>query len=130
MVFRPVEEGFTGILLEMVRTPEDYDIQRTTPDGIEYGRKVDATKTKVTLYSLNNLVSNMFRGGTLERIGIWSHPGLTMAINGEEIKVGPSGFYECDVVPVKSVAIVAPDNDFTNNFTIDYTYDPATIEQQ
>lgn len=130
MVFRPIEEGFTGILLEMVRTPEDYDIQRTTPDGVEYGRKVDVTKTKVTLYSLNNLVSNMFRGGTLERIGIWSHPGLTMAINGEEIKVGPSGFYECDVVPVKSVAIVAPDNDFTNNFTIDYTYDPATIEQQ
>lgn len=123
MVFRPVEDGFTGILLEMVRTPEDYDIQRTTPDGIEYGRKVDATKTKVTLYSMNNLVNEMFRGGTLDRIGVWSHPGLTMAVNGEEIKVGPSGFYECDVVPIKSLGIVAPNNDFTNNFTVDYTYE-------
>lgn len=123
MVFRPVEDGFTGILLEMVRTPEDYDIQRTTPDGIEYGRKVDATKTKVVLYAMNNLVNEMFKNGTLDRIGVWSHPGLTMAVNGEEIKIGPSGFYECDVVPVKSLGIVAPDNEFINNFTVDYTYE-------
>lgn len=130
MVFRPVEDDFTGILLEMVRTPEDYDIQRMTPDGIEYGRKVDSTKIKVILYSLNNLVNNMFKDGALERIGVWSHPGLTMAINGEEIKVGPSGYYECDVVPVKSLAIVAPDSDFTNNFTVDYTYEVADPEEE
>lgn len=129
MVFRPVEDGFSGILLEMVRTPEDYDIQRTTPDGIEYGRKVDATKTKVTLYTLNNLVNDMYKNGTLDRIGVWSHPGLTMAINGEEIKVGPSGFYECDVIGVKSLGIVAPDNNFVNNFIVDYCYEVAETQE-
>lgn len=127
MVFRPVDEGFNGILIEMEREPIDYNIQNTMPDGtVQFGRRIDLDKMQVTLYGLNNLVNNIFNeaGHILDRIGVWSHPGLMMAINGEEIKVGPSGFYECDVVPITSLAIVAPDNDFTNNFTVDYTYNP------
>lgn len=123
MIFRPVEDGFDNLLLEMVRSAEDYDIQRTTEGGqTEYGRKIDISKLKVEMYSLNNLVDRMNRGGTLSRIGVWSHPGLTMAINGEEIKVGRSGYYENDVVDVSSLGIVAPDNDWSNQWTVDYMY--------
>lgn len=49
-----------------------------------------------------------------------------MIINGEEIKIGPSGYYELDALPIESIGIVAPDNDFSNNFTIDYVYERAT----
>lgn len=118
LVFRPVEDSFTGILLEMVRTAEDYNIQR--PDGT-YGRIIDLTKFEYTLYSLNNLVDLMNKDRTLSRIGIWSHPGLMMAINGEEIKIGPSGYYELDAVPVESIGIVA--TGWKDNWTIDYQYD-------
>ena len=58
----------------------------------------------------------------LSRIGVWSHPGLVMAVNGEEIRVGPSGFYELDTVPVETLGIVAPDGDYSNNWTVDYEY--------
>lgn len=120
MVFRPVEDNFTGILLQMVRTPADINIQHK--DG-SYGRKIDKDNLKYTLYSLMNQVDNINRDQTLSRIGIWSHPGLLMAINGEEIRVGPSGFYELDdVIDIESVAIVAPDNSWKDSWTMDYEY--------
>lgn len=122
MIFRPVEDSFEGILLEMVRTAEDYNIQRSSPDGTtEYGRKVDINKVKYTLYELSNLVDQMNRDRTLSRIGVWGHSGLIMSVNGEEIRIGPSGYYELDAVPVESIGIVA--RDWNDNWTIDYEYD-------
>lgn len=126
LTFRPVQDGFTSILLEMIRTAEDYSIQHTGSAGIEFGRKVDITAIQTTVYSITNLVDNMNVENDLSRIGIWGHSGLVMMINGEEIKIGPSGYYELDALPIESIGIVAPDNDFSNNFTIDYAYERAT----
>lgn len=123
LTFRPVDDSFTQILLEMVRTAEDYNIQRANSTGqTEYGRKVDITKVKYKLYSLTNLVDYMNKDKSLSRIGVWGHSGLIMTINGEEIKIGPSGYYELDALEILSLGIVAEDNNFENNFTIDYSY--------
>lgn len=126
LTFRPVQDGFTSILLEMVRTAEDYSIQHTGPSGVEFGRKVDISSIQTTVYTISNLVNLMGVENDLSRIGVWGHSGLTMVINGEEIKIGPSGYYELDALPIESIGIVAPDNDFSNNFTIDYAYERAT----
>lgn len=117
MTFRPVEDSFAGILLEMVRTAEDYNIQR--PDGT-FGRLVDIDNVEYTLYELSNLVDQVNRDKTLSRIGVWSHPGLIMTINGEEIRVGPSGYYELDALDIESIGIVA--TSWADNWTMDYTY--------
>lgn len=120
LIFRPVEDNFTGILLQMTRTPQDMNIQH--PDG-SFGRQVDLDNVIFTLYELTNQVDNINRDSTLSRIGIWSHPGLLMAINGEEIRIGPSGYYELDnVIDIESVGIVAPDNSWIDNWTLDYEY--------
>ena len=127
LVFRPVEDNFTGILLQMVRTPEDMNIQRG--DGT-FGRRVELENVEYTIYELTNQVDNINKDGTLSRIGIWSHPGLMMAINGEEIKVGPSGYYELDdVIDIESVAIVAPNNSWIDNWTMDYSYQIVEEEE-
>lgn len=123
MIFRPVTEGFDRILLEMVRTAEDYNIQRNSSSNTEYGRKVDISKVQFTLCEINNLVGYMNPGRSLSRIGVHGHSNLLMVINGEEIRIGPSGYYELDAIPIQSLGIVAPDKDYTNQFTIDYTYD-------
>lgn len=129
ITFRPVEDSFASILLEMVRTAEDYSIQRLVDGVMEFGRKVDIAKLKqgnnVELYEIIDLVQSINRDGSLSRIGIWSHPGLVMIINGEEIKVGPSGYYEQDVLPVTSLGIVA--KGYEDNWTLDYTYDTAAL---
>ena len=126
MTFRPIDSGFTHIHLKMVRTAEDYNIQRVESNGMtEFGRKVDLSKVRATLYSLNNLVNAISPNNELSRIGVWSHPGLIMIINGEEIRVTANGYYELDAIPITSLGIVAPNNDYTNFFTIDYAYENA-----
>ena len=119
MVFRPVADEFMSLLLEMERTAEDYNIQRTDGENTEYGRKISITSEDVTLYKLTNQVP-VTQG--LSRIGVWGHPGLMMAINGEEIRIGPSGHYEQDVITIKSLGIVAQDNNWADNWTLDYEY--------
>lgn len=127
IVFRPVAAGFNQILLYMNRTAEDYNIQRHVDSSdlskIEYGRIIDKNRFSYTLCSLTDLVSrlNSAEKPSLARIGVWGRPGLFMAVNGEEIRIGASGFYEMDVLPITSLGIYAPDGDYTNNFTIDYT---------
>lgn len=128
VVFRPVETDFTGILVEMQRSTEDYAIQTTVTaqDGtttIQYGRTLDTSKVQVTLQSMRNLVGNL---GTLERIGVWGHPGTIMAVNSEFICIGPSGYYEEDVVPITSLGIVA--TSYKDNFTVDYVTDGSDTE--
>lgn len=130
LTFRPIEDSFSGILLEMIRTAEDYSIQRLQDGKIEFGRKVDIAKLKqgnnIELFETINLVNSINKDRSLSRIGVWSHPGLVMMINGEEIKVGPSGYYEQDVLPVYSLGIVA--RDYSDNWTLDYTYDNTEEE--
>jgi hypothetical protein len=44
-----------------------------------------------------------------------------MAINGEEIKVGPSGYYELNDFEITSLGIACMDSN--DKFTIDYQYE-------
>lgn len=124
MVFRPVED-FDYILLQMSRESIDYNIQHATDSGIQYGRVVDINaipKGGISAYSLKNLVDSMNNGGELSRIGVWGHSGQLMSINGEEIRIGPSGFYELSELAISSLGIVAFDNNYENSFTVDYEF--------
>ena len=129
IVFRPVDDKFSYIILQMLRTAQDYNIQRLNEDGsMEFGRKVDIKKVKCELYAVNDIVPKITSTHRLNRIGVWGHPGLIMIINGEEIHVGPSGYYEEDVLPIDSLGVVARDNDYSAYFTVDYEYDPDYVE--
>lgn len=128
MVFRPVSNDFSRLLLEMERTAEDYNIQRLVKDEenntefTEYGRKIAITPNDVVLYKLVNQIPGAQQKQGLSRIGIWGHPGLMMAINGEEIRIGPSGHYEQDVISIKSLGIVAENDNWADDWTLDYEY--------
>lgn len=123
MVFRPVEDNFSEITIEMVRTAEDYNIQGVGSDGETiYGRYIPLDSFEYTLYTLTNLVNDINPNGSLDRVGVWSHPGLLMAVNGEEIRVGKSGLWEIDgILPIESLGIVAVD--YKDNFSIDFCYE-------
>lgn len=127
MIFRPIEDGFISVVLSMTRQAEDYNIQHTTNQGTTYGRMLDLDKVKCELCQLSNLVESMNNNSTLDRIGVWGHSGLMMAINGEEIRIGPSGFYELSEVPVSSLGIVA--RDYNDSFTIDYEFTRKDTEE-
>ena len=125
VAFRPVESGFTKLLLKMTRIVEDYNIERIDDNGnIEYGRKLDKSKmTGCKLYQVHDLIANgssPCEGHPLTKIGVWGHPELMMIINGEEIKVGPSGYYELDAISITSLGVVALSN--KDMFSIDFQY--------
>ena len=120
-VFRPIEEDFCDIVFQMVRDASDYSTQSQDDDGnIIYGRYIDKDKVEFKLYELTNLVDTISGGIPLDQIGVWSHPGLPMSINGEEVFVPMRGYYELDTLPIESLAMVADGvEDF---FSIDYRY--------
>lgn len=122
-VFRPLESGFTDLVLEMVRTSDDYNIKSHDSDGnTVYGRVVPTDQVTYEVAQLTDLMEVIGRS-PFTKMGVWGHSGMIMAINGQEIKVGPSGFYELTAIPTKSLGIVA--HDYSENFSVDYTYEVA-----
>ena len=126
LIFRPVEAGFTKLLLQMTRSAEDYNIERNVIDETtgtvitEYGRKLDITKmTDCKFYEVKNLMATIGKS-PLTKIGVWGHPELMLAINGEEIKIGPSGYYELDAIKITSLGVAALS--YKDMFSIDYQY--------
>lgn len=117
LTFRPINTGFTRLVLEMTRTGTDWNIQNG--DG-SFGRLINVNDVEVKLSEMTNLVGSIHANGTLSKIGVWGHPDLMMAINGETIRVGRSGYYEFDTIPIESIGIVA--RGFEDNFTLDWMY--------
>lgn len=124
IVFRPVVDGMNYLKLQMVRTTQDSSIftEITDVEGNKStveGRAIQLTDVSYKLYKLNNLLPSAL--SSFSRIGVWSHSGLLMAVNGEEIRVGASGYYELAVIPVSSLGIVA--QGYQDNWTLDYEYE-------
>lgn len=83
IIFSPLIT-FDCILFQLQRTVEDYR---------------EETRYPVIVYEelsrINNVISSKIQtGAELLKIGVQSHPGLMMCINGEEIHIGRTGIYE------------------------------------
>jgi len=75
---------FDSLLFELQRTVEDYREEKRYP-VIIYEE----------LSEINNLIPRKINDGSnLIKIGVQSHPGLLMCINGEEIRTCRTGVYE------------------------------------
>ena len=123
IIFTPRSSNATynGILIQMQRSALDYDIYSDT-DNL-YGRKIDISSNSnwnASVYQLTNLIDSNSLQKPLINIGVYSHPNLLMAINGEEIRVGQSGYYELNDFDITSLAIAA--SDINDKFTLDYQY--------
>lgn len=119
---RDSDETYNQIWIEMFRETYDQDIYS---DGI-YGRKIDLDGDifEAEVYELENLIDSITDVDTLTHIGVYSHPNTIMSINGEEIRVGQSGYYELNNFEIKSLGIAAETDD--DKFIIDYQYQTIT----
>lgn len=138
-VFSPLADNFNSIRLKIIRTTNDYFSSEIYENGenseIVYGRVLKLDDAKI--YKLNNLIgpnsSYITETDVIHKIGIWGNHGLMFALNGEEIQIGPTGYYELDILPIKRLGIAAflesnskdkIGNDvlLSDDFTIDYQY--------
>ena len=106
------------LYLYLIPSKEDNDIQWVNPkdNSTFYGRHIDTNQIQVNLYQMNNLLGKT----VAQRIGIWGHSELLFTINGEEIRVGPSGYYELRDFPIEFFGVAAVDS--RDQFTADYQY--------
>lgn len=118
LAFRPLVENFDRICAEIGRSSID---EQVVNSGGSKGRRLVPVSKEI--YAVNNLIEDMKKNATsplssVTQIGVWGRPGLLMCINGEPVRVGPSGHYEQNAVTITSFGVVPEENDF---FTIDYT---------
>ena len=123
----------TPIIFDIVVTPGDtynllvFSIDRDGQDFTETPRKwipmqsfmIDSFGTISNIIEgyLNPYIENL---GRLKQIGVQSHPGLEMCINGEMIRVGRSGIYEINHgININFIGFM-PDED--DHFIMDYQY--------
>lgn len=124
IIFRP-EPGtsFKYIYLYLIPEPIDDDITWVSSGASPktmYGRHIDNIPVEdVNLYVVENLLDSI---GTnkIRRFGIWGRSELMFAVNGEEIRIGPSGYYELRDFTVNTLGVVAQSPD--DKFTIDIQY--------
>ena len=101
------------------------------------GRKIEISACQIC--KLNNILGNNSIPSSLTKIGIQGPPGMLMCINGEPIRIGPSGIYEIrngykitflsfikkvyDVTVEGETLVVNPDT-----FIVDYQYSDSTTD--
>lgn len=130
------EVKFQEIHIDMTRIPEDSDIIEQEVDidddpvnvdmKLLCGRYLNVDDINIELYKINSILPPA-GVDSCNRIGVWGPSGLLMSINGEPIRVGPSGYYELKDFDITSLGVFVPDEEtapnlYQNNFTIDYQY--------
>lgn len=101
------------------------------------GRVIEISACQIC--KLNNILGNNSIPSPLTKIGIQGPPGMLMCINGEPIRIGPSGIYEIrngykitflsfirkvyDVTVEGETLVVNPDT-----FIVDYQYNDSTTD--
>ena len=98
-VFHPIVQ-FDTILFQLQRTIDDYRVFARYPK-IAYQQ----------LSIVNNIIESKIGSDiSLLKIGVQSHPGLTLCINGEEMHLSRSGIFEIrnGVIPVDFFCVLNP----------------------
>ena len=134
VIFTP-NASYPRIDFLLTRTTDDYYPRINFQTGqlipnnqTEIKRKVILNQAECKLYKINNIFNGM--SSPINKIGIQGPPGLLMCINGEGIRIGPSGIYEIrNGYRVTFLGVVLkkhldPDGTYKeDNLIIDYQYE-------
>lgn len=97
--------NYDQIRLVLTRTEADFEEKTTIIENGEEkeynGRVIELDEQNFGVYQIKNLIekdgdsaNNIFKTSTLTKFGIQGPSGMLMCINGEGIRIGPSGIYE------------------------------------
>ncbi len=126
--------GEDYVIIDLVIAPNSsYDrveliLQRTLEDYREEARQIVLDSIATFVGSFYNIINAIFNqtGQALTKIGIQGPSGLLMCINGQEIRIGPSGIYEINNdyrVLFIGFAILPEEKDSDKTyFILDYQY--------
>jgi hypothetical protein len=113
------------LVLKLSRTASDY--AKMNKDGNETfaGRIITIEEDKCKCFQVMNILDIDSLKGINEfaKIGVQGPTGLLMCINGEEIRVGPSGLYEIkNGYKVNFIGFIITEEFADEQFLLDYQY--------
>ena len=118
LTFRPKIEC-DAIYFYLIPIPQDNDVQWLDSGNIVYyGRHIEDAEN--TINALYRDMPSVLDISPVQYIGVWGHPEQLMSINGEEIRIGPSGYYELRDFDVTSLGIVSLSDE--DKYTVDVQY--------
>lgn len=129
MIFSPKfdnkDNGYPYLYLEIDRNNE-WNVNTQYIDAYNNntyrGLFIDTRYAKLSVYKVNNLLNQENIGQTsLNHIGVWGHPEMYLAINGEQIQIGKNGFYELNDFNITNLGVAVKTDD-DSRFSIDYEF--------
>lgn len=126
IVFSPKFDSvnYSYLYLEIDRNNDwNSDIEYIENDKTYKGLFIDISNATLDIYEVNNLLNDdtCIAQSSLNHIGVWGHPEMYLAINGEQIQIGKNGFYELDDFNITNLGVVVKDEDI-DRFSIDYEF--------
>ena len=124
LIFTP-NITFSKIIIRMDRNAIDFGLSYIENNITYTGRKFilgeneESDSEDFKIYSIINKKPESVK--SFNKIGVQGPPGLLMCINGQEIRVGPSGIYETrNGYKINFIGFIVKDN--RDNFILDYQY--------
>ena len=119
LVFNPIVD-FTHLVIRLLRTYEDFLIVNKDKS---IGRIIQINKENCNFYQIINILSILKNIPQFKKIGVQGPSGLLMCINGQEIRVGPSGIYQIkNGYKINFMGFIISENSSNNYFILDYQY--------
>ena len=121
-IITPNTENYDQIIFYLLRNNSDYQLDNK--DGT-YGRK--PLINILSFGEVKNLLESPINHSPLIKIGVQGPTGMLMVINGEPIKIGPSGVYEINNgYKIKTFGAIIKNNPLSTDdkeyFILDYQY--------
>lgn len=121
--------NFDSLLLEIQRGEVDKSVATIVNEGKNQftviGRFLNVTDSDSNVFDVKiskiEKILPSIKNTTIKQIGVWGRSGLPLILNGEEIKIGPSGYFELKDFDLTSIGVLA--NGQEDKFTIDYLYE-------
>lgn len=107
---------------------EDSEIQWFDADNhnqLTYGRHINIEDVQITIYQLEDILdTNNLNDKIITNISVWGRSEQLMAIDGQEIKIGPSGYYELELddYNLQSLCIANTVTAPPDKYTVDIQY--------
>lgn len=124
LIFTP-NITFSKIIIRMDRNAIDFGLSYIENNITYTGRKFilgeneESDSEDFKIYSITNKKPESVK--SFNKIGVQGPPGLLMCINGQEIRVGPSGIYETrNGYKINFIGFIVKDD--RDNFILDYQY--------
>ena len=117
VIITPNTQGYDKIIFQLERNAND--LSESTP--------AELTINISTFGEVKDLLKSPINISPLIKIGVQGPAGMLMIINGQPIRIGPSGIYEINNgYKIKSFGVILKENNsFTDNndyFILDYQY--------